>query len=102
MPAVRCTCTGNAIITFFTPFDPAPSDKKCRSEHQTRSSFRFSGKGSGDGTREQPGKELIGLIPRLRWVEWERDCTPCGPGFWQPWLKVQEPRGSPRVSHVSV
>ena len=35
MPAVRCTCTGNAIITFFTPFDPAPCDKKCRSEHQT-------------------------------------------------------------------
>ena len=35
MAAVRCTCTGNAIITFFTPFDPAPCDKKCRSEHQT-------------------------------------------------------------------
>ena len=35
IPAVRCTCTGNAIITFFTPFDPAPCDKKCRSEHQT-------------------------------------------------------------------
>ena len=34
MPAVRCMCTGNAIITFFTPFDPAPCDKKCRSEHQ--------------------------------------------------------------------
>ena len=35
MPAVRCTCMGNAIIIFFTPFDPAPYDKKCRSEHQT-------------------------------------------------------------------
>ena len=28
-------CMGNAIIAFFTPFDPAPDDKKCRSEHQT-------------------------------------------------------------------
>ena len=35
MPAVRCTCIGNVIITFFMPFDPAPCDKKCRSEHQT-------------------------------------------------------------------
>ena len=35
MPAVQCMCTGNAIITFFTPFDPVPCDKKCRSEHQT-------------------------------------------------------------------
>ena len=25
---------GNAIITFFMPFDPAPSDKKCHSENQ--------------------------------------------------------------------
>ena len=32
MPAVQCTCMGNA---FFTPFDPTPCDKKCRSEHQT-------------------------------------------------------------------
>ena len=45
MPAVRCTCTGNAI---FTPFDPAPCDKKCRSEHQTL--FLLFGKGSGDET----------------------------------------------------
>ena len=35
MPAVQCTCMGNAIITSFTPFHPAPCDKKCRSEHQT-------------------------------------------------------------------
>ena len=28
-------CMGNAIITFFMPFDPAPCDKKSRSEHQT-------------------------------------------------------------------
>ena len=35
MPAVRCTCTGNAIITFFMPFNPAPCDKKFHSEHQT-------------------------------------------------------------------
>ena len=35
MPAVQCTCMGNAIITFFIPFDPAPCDKKCCSEHQT-------------------------------------------------------------------
>ena len=48
MPAVRCTCTGNAIITFFTPFDPAPCDKKCRSEHQTL--FPLFGEGSGDET----------------------------------------------------
>ena len=33
--AVQCTCTGNAMITFFTLFDPTPFDKKCRSEHQT-------------------------------------------------------------------
>ena len=48
IPAVRCTRMGNAIITFFTPFEPAPIDKKCHSEHQT--SFRFSGEGSGDET----------------------------------------------------
>ena len=35
MPAVQFTCMGNAIITFFMPFDPAPCDKKCHSEHQT-------------------------------------------------------------------
>ena len=35
MPAVQCTCMGNALITFFTSFDPTPCDKKCRSEHQT-------------------------------------------------------------------
>ena len=35
IPAVQCTCTGNAIITFFTPFNPTPCDKKCCSEHQT-------------------------------------------------------------------
>ena len=26
---------GNAIITFFMPFDPVPCDKKSRPEHQT-------------------------------------------------------------------
>ena len=40
-----CIAWGNAIITFFTPFDPAPLDKKSRSEHQTL--FPLFGEGLG-------------------------------------------------------
>ena len=53
MPAVRCTCMGNAIITFFTPFNPAPCDRNVA--QNTRPSFRFLGEGSGDETRMQGG-----------------------------------------------
>ena len=42
------TAWGNAIITFFMPFDPAPCDKKSRSEHQTL--FPLFGEGSGHET----------------------------------------------------
>ena len=30
-----CLQCKSAIVTFFTPFNPTPCDKKCRSEHQT-------------------------------------------------------------------
>jgi len=30
-----CNAWRNAIITFFTPFNPTPCDKKSRSKHQT-------------------------------------------------------------------
>ena len=64
MPAVQYTCTGNAIITFFTPFDPAPCDKK---PQNTRPSFRFSGEGSRDETREGLGTRLpIKIKPPAR------------------------------------
>ena len=54
MPAVRCTCTGNAIITFFMPFDPAPWTRNVA--QNTRPFFRFSGEGFGDETRQgEPG-----------------------------------------------
>ena len=43
-----CNAWGNAIITFFTPFDPAPCDKKSRSVHQTL--FPLFGEGSGHET----------------------------------------------------
>ena len=43
-----CNAWGNAIITFFTPFDLAPCDKKSRSEHQTL--FPLFGEGSGHET----------------------------------------------------
>ena len=54
---LQCTCTGNAIITFFTLFDPAPCDNKCRSEH-SRPSFCFSGEGSGDETNSRTGSRF--------------------------------------------
>ena len=51
MPAVQCTCMGNA---FFTPFDPTPCDKKCRSEHQTL--FPLFRRGLGTRLGEGVGK----------------------------------------------
>ena len=45
-----CNAWGNAIITFFTPFD-----KKSSSEHQTL--FPIFGEGSGHKTRGRPGNE---------------------------------------------
>ena len=74
MPAVRCTCTGNAIITFFMPFDPAPCDKN------TRPSFHFSGEGSGDETALQcmgslasfPGRSRLQLDELEAGKAWER------------------------------
>ena len=44
---------GNAIITFFMPFDPAPCDKRSCSEHQTL--FPLFGEGSGHETRHVGG-----------------------------------------------
>lgn len=57
---VRNSSSGfkNANTPFLTRCGPAPSDEKCRSEHQT--SFCFSG-GSGNETT----LVLAGLIPRL-------------------------------------
>ena len=50
----RCMqCMGKAIITSFTPFDPAPCDKKSRSEHQTL--FPLFGEGSGHKTMLKGG-----------------------------------------------
>ena len=43
-----CNAWGNVIITFFMPFDPAPCDKKSRSEHQAL--FPLFGAGSGHKT----------------------------------------------------
>ena len=40
-----CSAWGNAIMTFFTQFDPAPCDKKSRSERQTL--FPLFGEGLG-------------------------------------------------------
>ena len=67
-----CNAWGNAIITFFTPFDPAPCDKKSRSEHQTL--FPLFGEGSGHETRpwlcqvwSKQGEEV--------WVMWITDCS---------------------------
>ena len=45
-----CNAWGNAIITFFTPFDPAPCDKKSHLEHQTL--FPLFGEGSGHETMQ--------------------------------------------------
>ena len=59
---------GNAIITFFMPFDPAPCDKKSCSEHQTL--FPLFGEGSGHETMGEGGggagnkaKEMLHLVP---------------------------------------
>ena len=51
MPAVQCMCTGNAIITYFTPFDPALCDKKCHSERTPDPLSAFRGKGLGTKLR---------------------------------------------------
>ena len=50
--SVRMECMGNVMITFFMPFNPAPCDKKSRSEHQTLPTFR-----EGLGTRLGTYKE---------------------------------------------
>ena len=52
---------GNAMITFFTPFDPTPCDKKSRSEHQTF----FLLFGEGLGTRLPQATNAQGLGTRL-------------------------------------
>ena len=71
---------GNAIITFFTPFDPAPCDKKSRSEHQTL--FPLFGEGSGHetmgrggmGTRRKrcyilvPNSSLVSFLSSPDWL----------------------------------
>ena len=54
-----CNARGNAIITFFTPFDPAPCDKKSRSEHQTL--FPLFGEGSGHETTRDCTCALVSL-----------------------------------------
>ena len=69
MPAVRCTCTENAIITFFTPFDPTPYNKKCRSKHQTLFSL-FKG---GVWGRDYSRFVACALVSFPDQLAWERD-----------------------------
>ena len=59
MPVVRCMCTGNAIITSFTPFNPTPCDKKCPSEHQTL----FPLSGGGVWGRDYAVYPACGMVP---------------------------------------
>ena len=62
-----CNAWGNAIITFFMPFDPAPYDKKSHSEHQTL--FPLFGEGhktkvkhNGDMGMRHNGWDIYGLM----------------------------------------
>ena len=67
MPAVQCMCTGNAIITFFTPFNPTHVTRNVA--QNTRPSFRFSEEGSGDETRVHhvpfPVRDVV-MVPGLK------------------------------------
>ena len=67
MPAVQCTCTGNAIVTLFAPFDPA-QEMSLRTP-DPRPTFQG---GSGHETMKDTG-QYYSLIPRLLLMVWERD-----------------------------
>ena len=61
-------CMGNAIITFFMPFDPAPCDKKSR--QNTRPAFR-----EGQGTR---------LVSELNWESNPGPLAAASDELWSP------------------
>ena len=63
-------CMGNVRITFFTPFDPTPCNKKSCSEHQT---LHFSG-GSGHETSDKstrPSPSILAYCKRSETGQWE-------------------------------
>ena len=70
-----CNAGGNAIITFFTPFDPAPCDKKSRSEHQIL--FPLFGEGSGHETKEKGS----GVTSPNPWASGSTEALNCSVGL---------------------